>query len=135
MEKTIKQLADEYGISKQAIRKRINQLPTSCYRVTTNQLILVNDEGLKLLDLKLSTKVSTKVPTVDTTELIAELRAEKERMQKEIDEKNQQISNLIQLANQAQQLQAIAESKLKLLEDQEANQTNKRHWFFKGSRT
>ena len=53
MDKTIKQLADEFGLSKQAIRKRVNQLPTSCYYVCTNRTIYITEEVAKLLASKL----------------------------------------------------------------------------------
>lgn len=114
MDKTIKQLADEYGVSKQAIRKRINQLPTNCHYVGVNRAIYITEEGAKLLASKISTKrqqvdinVGTKVDTLIET-LTAQLKV-----------KDEQIERLQQSLNQAQQLQAIAEQKIKLLEQKQ----------------
>ena len=114
MDKTIKQLADEYGLSKQAIRKRINQLPTSCYYVGTNRTIYITKEGAKILASKVSTShqqvdanINTKVDTLIET-LTAQLKV-----------KDEQIERLQQSLNQAQQLQAIAEQKIKLLEQKD----------------
>ncbi len=127
MDKTIKQLADEYGVSKQAIRKRINQLPTSYHYVGTNRTIYVTEEGAKILASKVSTNyqpvdtnVDTKVDTLIET-LTAQLKV-----------KDEQIERLQQSLNQAQQLQAIAEQKIKLLEQKQEEppieQPKKKWW-------
>ena len=129
MDKTIKQLADEYGLSKQAIRKRINQLPTSYYYVGTNRTIYVTEEGAKILASKVSTNCQqigvnddTKVDTLIET-LTAQLKV-----------KDEQIERLQQSLNQAQQLQAIAEQKIKLLEqkqeDPPIDESKKKWWTF-----
>lgn len=129
MDKTIKQLADEFGLSKQAVRKRVNQLPTSCYYVGTNRTIYITEEGAKLLASKVSTNyqqvdtnVDTKVDTLIET-LTAQLKV-----------KDEQIERLQQSLNQAQQLQAIAEQKIKLLEQKQEEppieQPKKKWWKF-----
>lgn len=129
MDKTIKQLADEYGLSKQAIRKRINQLPTSYYYVGTNRTIYVTEEGAKILASKVSTNyqqiganIDTKVDTLIET-LTAQLKV-----------KDEQIERLQQSLNQAQQLQAIAEQKIKLLEQKQEEppieEPKKKWWQF-----
>ena len=123
MNKTIKQLADEFGLSKQAVRKRINQLPTNYYFVGGNKTIYVTDEGQKILREKVSTNqqptVDTKVDTLIET-LTAQLKV-----------KDEQIERLQQSLNQAQQLQAIAEQKIKLLEQkqEEAIEEPKKKWW------
>ena len=126
MNKTIKQLADEFGLSKQAVRKRINQLPTNYYYVGTNRAIYVTSEGVKILASKISTSrqpidtnVDTKVDTLIET-LTAQLKV-----------KDEQIERLQQSLNQAQQLQAIAEQKIKLLEQKHEDpiEEPKRKWW------
>lgn len=126
MDKTIKQLAEELHLSKQAVRKRINQLPTSCYYVGINRTIYITEEGTKLLTSKVSTNhqqvdtnVDTKVDTLIET-LTAQLKV-----------KDEQIERLQQSLNQAQQLQAIAEQKIKLLEQKHEDpleEPKKRWW-------
>lgn len=95
---TIKQLADELGVSKQAIRKRINQLPPTDVTTGANRIILISDEAAqKIRDSinQLSTNVTTnQVPTVDT--LIT-------MMQKELDSKNATIESQSRQLEQAQQ--------------------------------
>ena len=129
MDKTIKQLDDEFGLSKQAIRKRINQLPTSYHYVGTNHTIYITEEGAKILASKVSTNhqqvgtnVDTKVDTLIET-LTAQLKV-----------KDEQIERLQQSLNQAQQLQAIAEQKIKLLEqkqeDPPIDESKKKWWKF-----
>lgn len=48
MQKSLKQLAEEYGLSRQGMRKRINKLPSTCYRMQ-NGALLVDEEGQRLL--------------------------------------------------------------------------------------
>lgn len=53
LSKTVKELADEFGVSKQAIRKQLTENFRSNYvkTVTSNgvELLLVNDKGYTLL--------------------------------------------------------------------------------------
>lgn len=49
--KTIKEIAEELNISKQAVRKHIDNLPTTNYRqpVDGRKTILVDDEGVEMI--------------------------------------------------------------------------------------
>lgn len=81
---TLKQLADELCVSKQAIRKHVNQLPPTMVSTGNNRTIVINDDGANIIRRKVSTKQTqvdtNQTPTVDTA-IIAIL-------QKELDEKN-----------------------------------------------
>lgn len=104
MDKTVKELADTYGMSKQAMRKHINQLPNEVVKVGDNRATLVNEKGQEILRSKLSTKATTSSGKVadnsvdaeryikSLEERIEELKKDKENLQKQIDIKDKQIA-------------------------------------------
>lgn len=119
---TIKEAADKYNVSKQAIRKRINTMPTTAYTVDSTGVYQINDEGVKLLDKIYSTRsvnVDSKVDTTTLSELVTRLTAE-------VDSKNKEIDRLLTLLDQEQKLHAIDAQKLQALEQKE---THKKKWF------
>jgi predicted transcriptional regulator len=89
--KTIKQIADELGVSKQAVRKHLSKLPTTTVSTSSNRTTLINSSGEAILKTLVVTKVSTEpvteTPINDT--LYSVLKAE-------LEEKNKQISALIE---------------------------------------
>lgn len=124
MDKTIKQIADELGLTKQAVRKRIAKLPSSYYYVGDNRTIYVRPEGLKLLEKEVTTK-----PTNLDTKLVDMLQQQLIEKDEQIKAKDEQISRLLKSLDQAQQLQAIAETKLQAIEDkQQEMETPSRKW-------
>ena len=121
---TIKEAADKYNVSKQAIRKRINTMPTTAYTVDSTGVYQINDEGVKLLDKIYSTRsvnVDSKVDTTTLSELVARLTAE-------VDSKNKEIDRLLTLLDQEQKLHAIDAQKLQALE-RKKEETHKKKWF------
>ena len=132
MDKTIKQIADELHLSKQAVRKRINQLPTSCYYVGANKTIYVTEEGQKQLTSKPSTK-NSKVDTNVDSKVDTKVDTLIETLTNQLKVKDEQIERLQKSLDQAQQLQAIAEQKIKLLEqkqDEVVEPSKKKWWHF-----
>jgi len=136
MDKTIKQLADEYGLSKQAIQYHVKKLPKTCWYFDTKQgskTIMVKPEGQEYIHIQANKKqvnetvdFATKFDTLELQHKLnmAELENKnyKERLEvleKQNKEQGQQIDTLLQLVDQAQQLQAIAEQKIKLLEQKD----------------
>lgn len=134
MAKTIKQIADELGVSKQAVFKKIDNL--GCRQQLTkidNQFTV--DENLentikKAFSEKVNTfknvnQSSTKSSTDNQkltdylTDTLKVLQQQNELLSRQLEEKDKQISNLQKLIDQSQQLQAIAENKIKLLEQKE----------------
>lgn len=59
--KTLKELADELGVSKQAVRKHFDKLPPT--------LVPTKENGKYLLSLEIQNFISSKVSTVDTTKV------------------------------------------------------------------
>jgi uncharacterized protein YidB (DUF937 family) len=90
--KTIKQIADELGVSKEAIRKRLPMLPPTTLTRTANGTIQINADGETVLRSSLPTKPPTEPPTIDN--LIAVLQRELDAKNKLIDEQQQTINRL-----------------------------------------
>lgn len=102
--KTLKELADELGVSKQAVRKYFDKLPPTLVPTKENGKYLLSLEIQNFISSKVSTVDTTKVSTVDT--LVDTLKDEL------ISEKNSQITDLRKqnndlrkLLDQQQQLQ------------------------------
>jgi predicted transcriptional regulator len=102
MSKTIKQIADELGVSKTAIRKRFTDEFKSKY-VQTNPdgSLQVTDEGCKLIEKSLRKPVETPQTKFTETsenqgfqELIATQKETITLLKEEISEKNKQIRTL-----------------------------------------
>jgi len=88
--KTIKQIADALGVSKQAISKRLVLLPPTS--VTTNErgvkLIDAGGEAV-LMSMIPPTKPPTEPPTISVTEMLKlQHKIEKLELEKELREKN-----------------------------------------------
>lgn len=66
--KTIKQIADELGVSKQAIRKHVSRLPTTMVSTSANRTMLINDNGQAIIRDQVSTKSSNQQTTSDNHE-------------------------------------------------------------------
>lgn len=179
--KTIKEIADELGVSKQSIRNEIaKQGLQSSLRKNGNQFAI--DENCETLiksafesrNGKITAKVVFKDnanQNVNVTEKQNEkvcdyqskidvLEIDNKRLQEEIEllrgqladgkeeirylrsqstEKDKQLSDTLKALNQAQHLQAVAESKIKLLEEEkvvepapesELEQEKKKWWHF-----
>ena len=99
--KTIKQIADELGVSKEAIRKHLDKLPPTSVTTGANRAILVKPRGEAVLLTLVSTRstnVGAKVkvaPTNDTTlKLIDMLQRELDKKNKQLDVKDKQIDEL-----------------------------------------
>lgn len=136
MDKTIKQLADEFGMTKQAMQYHIKKLPKSCTFFTTQKgtkILMVKPEGQDLLYSLLAKKQVEEVANFATKEEILELRHKLEMkelenknylekieiLQKRAEEDKERMDRILKSLDQAQQLQAIAEQKIRLLEQKE----------------
>ena len=124
MPKTIKELADEFGVSKQAIRKKLDANFRAKYvqTVTRNgvQTLVVVNSGYLLLkqhfgggnnqkpEEKTVTSTTGNMST-DTIELLNQQLATKDI---QIKEKDEQLKAMQKLLDQSQQLQLIAEKKI-----------------------
>ena len=134
MDKTVKQLADDYGMTKQAIQYHIKKLPKSCkYFDSKNgtKTLFVKPEGQDLLHSWLSKKQAEEVAKFVCQDEIIELRHKLELkelenknyleriafLEKRAEEDKDRMDMVLKSLDQAQQLQAIAEQKIRLLEE------------------
>ncbi|MBT9670447.1 DUF536 domain-containing protein [Secundilactobacillus kimchicus] len=124
MSKTIKELAEEFSVSKQAIRKKLDPKFRANYvqTVTRNgvQTLVVTDPGYSLLkqhfeggnDQQLSggnVAGNTGNDNMDTIDILKQQLTVKDQQLKAKDE---QLKLMQQLLDQSQQLQLMAEQKL-----------------------
>lgn len=131
--KTIRQIADEIGVSKQAVhKKRKSKLLSTAlqpFTTTVDGIVYISIDGEKLIKQAFESKTSVKLngklsenKTQNNT-VVDLLLKQSEMLKKELDIKNKQINELNErlaesqnLLNQQQQLNAIAEQKIKLIE-------------------
>lgn len=133
MDKTVKQIADDYRTSKQSIQYHIKKMPKSYWYFDIKdgiKTVMVNEDGQDYIYAKMTKKItdnSIKLATKnDYLELKHKLNMKElenknylerlEILKQQNEEQRQRIDTLLKLVDQAQQLQAIAENKIKLLE-------------------
>jgi len=119
--KTIKQLAEEMGISKQALNKRIDKL--GCRnQLTKNGNTWLIPESLENT-LKNASNQQHRQPTQSST-----VDALVDTLIKQLEEKDKQIEQLQKALDQEQQLHALAQQKVMLLEQK--SEEPKSRWKF-----
>ena len=100
--KTIKQIADELGVSKQAIRKQLDKLPQTSVSTGANRLILIDPSGEAILRTLVGTKIKsqpqTKVST-DKNKLILELQFKIEKLELEKELNGSSYSEKLDILN------------------------------------
>lgn len=108
MSKTIKQVADEIGVSKTAVRKYMDDAFKASYTTQKGEKgpVLISDEGVDILKGKCkgrnleNQEVETTTNQTETTEnhadldLISLLKKELETLNKQLEAKDQQIQDL-----------------------------------------
>ena len=129
MAKTIKQIADEIGVSKQAVhqKRKSKALSTALqpFTTTVDGIVYISVDGEKLIkqafareDRKQECKQIDGSFTPETV-LYDMLKRELEIKNKQIKELNERLVESQKLINRQQHLNAIAEQKIKLIEDKE----------------
>lgn len=126
MGKTIRELAEELNLSKSGIRKYLSASFRAQYTVKNAHRIVINDAGVKAIKEMIAHKgahsertpethsVHTKDASVQSNNVLIE----------QLREKDKQIEHLQKLLDQSQQLQLMAEQKLKRLEKPQNEQEN-----------
>lgn len=135
---TIKQLADEIGITKTAVSKKIDKLGLRKQLVLDHKQWFIPDNVADTLRnafksvSKSQTVYTNQSQTVDT--LVCTLQEQIRAKDEQIKAQNEQIQALIIAIDQAQKLQGIAEQKLKAIEDKRSEQPSHRRWWPFGNR-
>lgn len=112
--KTIRQLADELGVSKTSVRKYMNPEFRAAHTETLDgNIIVIDEEGCR--KIAASIKKPPEIPANENTEtpqneasgdMIALLQTTIETLRGQLEVKDRQIAELTRLADQAQQLHA-----------------------------
>lgn len=136
MPKTVRELSNLFGVSKQAINKRM----TAEFRRqhVTNKTIkgvktmLVDSSGEKLLKQIFQPDNNQQQGNNQDSQLVVDvLREQVDSQKKELDIKNEQIKKLQTLLDQSQQLQLMSENKIeemKKIENEKTVQHKKKKW-------
>jgi hypothetical protein len=136
MPKTVRELSNLFGVSKQAINKRM----TAEFRRqhVTNKTIkgvktmLVDSSGEKLLKQIFQPDNNQQQGNNQDSQLVVDvLREQVYSQKKELDIKNEQIKKLQTLLDQSQQLQLMSENKIeemKKIENEKTVQHKKKKW-------
>lgn len=129
--KTIKQIADELGVSKTAVRKKIENLGLRSGLQKNGNQFAIDENQEKLIKSAFSeSKVETKTETETETETET-VSALVSMLQRELDAKNEQIAHLQKLLDQEQQLRMVTEQKLLQIEDKQVQEEQpKKRWRF-----
>ena len=119
MGKTIKQIADELGVSKTSVRKKIDNLGLRSSLQSNGNQFSINEEQEELIKTafkgnKPQTKSETKTQT--ESETVSSLIS---ILQEELARKDAQIENLQKLLDQEQQLHMHTKQQFQLLEQKE----------------
>ena len=119
MGKTIRQIADELGVSKTSVRKKIDNLGLRSSLQSNGNQFSINEEQEELIKTafkgnKSQTKSETKTQT--ESETVSSLIS---ILQEELARKDAQIENLQKLLDQEQQLHMHTKQQLQLLEQKE----------------
>ena len=147
--KTIKQIADEIGVSKTAVRKKMTDEVKTKFAETVSGVVYISEQGETLIksafcNNQAETKFAGFAETVSgevsgtVSTLISMLQAELEVRNRELDIKNKQIEELtatiknlsesINAANKNELAETIIDGNIKLIEE---NKPKKRGGIFK----
>lgn len=144
MSKTIKQIADEIGVSKTAVRKKIENLGLRSSLQKNGNQFAIDEHQEKLIksaftENEVETETETETETVST--LVSMLQRELEIKNKQIEELNERLAECQKLLDQQQQLTALQEQKLQLLIEQKdeeqavTEEPKKKHWWQIGKKS
>lgn len=106
------QLSEKIGISKQTLNYRASKL-----NIDLSLKEITPEDFLAIKNFSKKSRKNKKVKSKKESQFLSPKNSEIEQLKKEIDEKNQQISELHKLLNQSQQLQLKQSEKIELLEN------------------
>jgi len=135
--KTIKQIADELGVSKTAVRKKIENLGLqSSLRKNGNQFAIDKIQEKLIKQAFSGNETETKNANQSQTEnhevsdLVSVLQTTISVLKAELEAKDRQIEKLQMLLDQEQQLHALTAQQIKELPEQkEPNMTEEKKWW------
>lgn len=108
MSKTIKQIADEIGVSKTAVRKKMTTEVKTKFSETIGNTVYISEQGEKLIKsafVKTNENHVSENQTETISTLVSVLQKELQIKNEQLATKDKQISELQKLLDQQQQLQ------------------------------
>lgn len=139
MPKTVRELSNLFGVSKQAINKRMNaefrRQHVTNKTIKGVKTMLVDSSGENLLKQAFQPDNHQQQGDNQDNQLVVDvLREQVDSQKKELDIKNEQIKKLQTLLDQSQQLQLMSEKKIEemqKIEHKEPKQKKKKWKFFR----
>jgi len=136
MSKTVKELADELGVTRQYIQKIISELPATKKPIKQQHRYIIDDQAESLIKAKFNnnsdnketnkaTKETNKVVNVNNRTIKA-LIDQLNSKDNEISRLHDSMDQLTKLLDQSQRLQLMAENKIEKLEQPKATNTTPR---------
>lgn len=116
---TIKQIADELGVSKEAVRKRLPSIPPTSLTTGKRNAIMVDETGKLLLQALVSGNGESQLPTDNRTDYQPDCQPEAvktvpwevyEDLRKQLEVKDEQIKSLSDALLAAQQSAQAAQA-------------------------
>jgi len=126
MKKTIKELADELGVSKTAINKKVSENQKRKHFSKNGNKFLIDDEGQRLIKSMFldsdenyrqpESENLTQTEVFEVSDLVSVLKDRVSVTEKQLDEKDKQIASMQKLLDQQQVLTLQANKKIAELE-------------------
>lgn len=138
--KTIKQIADELGVSKTAVRKKIENLGLQSslrkngnqFAIDEHQEALIKQAFFEKTQTEIENQSQTKTQTEnhEVSDLVSVLQTTISVLKAELEAKDRQIEKLQMLLDQEQQLHALTAQQIKELPEQkEPDMTEEKKWW------
>lgn len=124
MSKTIKQVADELGVSKDKIKYQVGKLPSNYLDKLPSGIITINADGIRVISEHLG-KITHLLPRKNIHFIT--------HLEKQVEQQQKQIEHLQQLLENQQVLTLQSQEKVKLLESEKEyidEEKKKRKWKF-----
>ena len=102
--KTIKELAEELGVSKEAIRQQVTKLPSRCYKIGVNRTKYINADGEAIIRQSVASKVPSETP--ENSDIVAVLQATLDELHSQLEAKDKRIERLTEMLADNQRLLA-----------------------------
>lgn len=139
MEMTIKELADELGVSKDKIKYRVGKLPSN-YLVKKSGVTYLKSEGIQAIREQVMgnspvNSLGNYPPFTQYDKVVDLLEKELDVLRKQLEEKDKQLEQAHKLIDQEQQLRMVTEQKLQFLTEQKdegkavTEEPRKKHWW------
>jgi predicted transcriptional regulator len=112
--KTIRQIADELGVSKQAVQQRLRKEPltSACRQHTTRNgnTIYIENQGVELIKASFSTSVADKLSATNDKQLVDFFKEQLREKDRQLAEKDRQLADITAALVAAQQTAAAAQA-------------------------